>query len=382
MEWEYLKAALKAFNFGPSLLNWIDVLYNEASICVINNRHACSFFRLQRGVRQGCPLSGLLVIIGIELRARALKNDQSSKGINVETKEIKITQYADDSTVFLRDEESVEQLLRLLDEFKSISGLEINTSKTEAMWLGRWRDETHIPFNFKRPKEPICVLGIYFSYNTEHASKLHFEEKMNKLEKTLNGCKRRKLTLLGRINIVKPLGLSKLIYNASVLSIPRHLAKEINRIAFSFIWEGKPAKVKCQYDIKMLALDNLPNFYRTLLAYLQDLNSITTADVDDVPDKIIWNNQNILIKGKSIFYSSWFKRGIINIRSMMTENNLFLPLPELRQKFNLEITFTLYYGLVSSISKEWKSSLNGALSRDNDIVEKATCSIKTLPAPP
>ena len=202
IEWEYLKAALKAFNFGPNLLNWIDVLYNKASSCVINNGHSSSFFRLQRSVRQGCPLSGLLFIIGIELFARALKNDQSIKGINVETKEIKITQYADDTTVFVRDEESMEQLLRLLDEFKLISGLEINTSKTEAMWLGCWRDKTHTPFNFKWPKEPICALGIYFSYNTEHANKLTFEEKINNLEKTLIGWKRRKLTLLGRVNIV------------------------------------------------------------------------------------------------------------------------------------------------------------------------------------
>ena len=67
---------------------------------------------------------------------------------------------------------------------------------------------------------------------------------MNNLEKTLNGWKRRKLTLLGRINKVKTVGLSKLIYSASVLSIPKHLVKEINRIAFNFIWDGKPAKAK------------------------------------------------------------------------------------------------------------------------------------------
>jgi hypothetical protein len=73
------------FNFGPNLLNWIDVLYNEASSCAINNAHASSFFRLQCGVRQGCPLFGLLFIIGIELCARALKKDHSIKGINVET---------------------------------------------------------------------------------------------------------------------------------------------------------------------------------------------------------------------------------------------------------------------------------------------------------
>ena len=437
IEWEYLKAALKAFNFGPNLLNWIDVLYNEASSCVINNGHSSSFFRLQRGVRQGCPLSGLLFIIGIELFARALKNDQSIKGVNVETKEIKITQYADDTTVFVKDEESVEQLLRLLDEFKSISGLEINTSKTEAMWLGCWIDKIRTPFNFKWPKEPICALGIYFSYNTEHANKLNFEEKINNLEKTLNGWKRRKLTLLGRINIVKTLGLSKLIYNASILPIPKHFVKEINKIAFHFIWEGKPAKVKrstiirekkcgglkmldfevmdkalklawierlktnssaswkiipelgvkqyggltflikCHYDIKMLSLDNLPNFYHTLLAYLQDLNSIITAD-GNVLEKIIWNNQNIVINEKSIFYSSWFNKDIISIRSLMTEYNQFLSLSELRQKFNLEIPFTLYYGLVSAIPKEWKSSLKNALPRGNDIVEKAICSTKPL----
>ena len=146
--------------------------------------------------------------------------------------------------MFVKDEESVEQLLRLLDEFKSISGLEINTSKTEAMWLGCWIDKIRTPFNFKWLKDPICALGIYFSYNTEHANKLNFEEKINNLEKTLNGWKQRKLTLLGRINIVKTLGLSKLIYNASVLPIPKHFVKEINKISFNFIWEGKPAKVK------------------------------------------------------------------------------------------------------------------------------------------
>ena len=103
IEWEYLKAALEAFNFGPNLLNCIDVLYNKASSSVINNGHSSSFFRLQHGVRQGCPLSGLLFIIGIELFARALKNDQSIKGINAETKEIKITQYTDDTMHRVRE---------------------------------------------------------------------------------------------------------------------------------------------------------------------------------------------------------------------------------------------------------------------------------------
>ena len=84
----------------------------------MHNGHASEFFLLERGVRQGCPLSGLLFVIGIELFARAVKNDPNIKGINVGQKEIKITQYADDTTVLVRDCDSVPRLLKLLEEFK------------------------------------------------------------------------------------------------------------------------------------------------------------------------------------------------------------------------------------------------------------------------
>ena len=43
---------------------------------------------------------------------------------------------------------------------------------------------------------------------------------------------------------MKPLGLSKLIYNSYVLTIPEHFAKEINKLTFNFIWEDKRAKIK------------------------------------------------------------------------------------------------------------------------------------------
>ena len=43
---------------------------------------------------------------------------------------------------------------------------------------------------------------------------------------------------------MKTLGLSKLIYNTSVLVIPEHYVKEINNLTFNFIWEGKPVKIK------------------------------------------------------------------------------------------------------------------------------------------
>ena len=244
VEWSYLNAALELFNFGPDILNWFKIIYNDVSSCVVNNGHGSSFFHLQRGVRQGCPLSGILFVLGIELFARALKNKASVKGIRVDDHEIKIAQYADDTTVFVRDKESVLELLDFLREFSTLSGLEINTSKTEAMWLGQWKNNQDTPFGFKWPKEPILSLGVFFSHNQTDADELNFGAKIRDLEKSLQTWKRRKLTLYGKINIVKTLGLSKLIFNASVLYIPHHYIEQINKITFNFIWDGKPAKIK------------------------------------------------------------------------------------------------------------------------------------------
>ena len=237
--------------------------------------------------------------------------------------------------MFVSDQASVSNLLKLLCKFQHASGLEINTTKTEAMWLGAWRNREDAPYNFKWPQEPIRALGVFFAYNSDDANTLNFGEKNRKLEKTFNSWKRRKLTLHGRIKIVKTLDLSKLIYNTSVLVIPEHYVKEINNLTFNFIWEGKPAKIKkktiisdikrgglkmldfeimdkalkiawikrltdnddaawkiipefaatdygglsflieCQYDVKYLFLDNLPPFYHTLLKYWQEYNQVS-----------------------------------------------------------------------------------------------------------
>ena len=161
IEWPYIKAAINFFNFGPDILNWINMFYNDVSSCVLNNSHTSTFFLLQCVVQRGCPFSGVLFVLGIELFGRALKNNQSIKGILVNNHEIKVTQCADDITFVVRDRNSVVQLLDLLQNFSLLSGLEINTTKTEAMWLGQWKNNEDMAFGFKWPKEPILSLGLF-----------------------------------------------------------------------------------------------------------------------------------------------------------------------------------------------------------------------------
>ena len=66
---------------------------------------------------------------------------------------------------------------------------------------------------------------------------------MDGLEKTFNNWKRGKLTLLGKINIVKSSGLSKLIYNAAVLPVPKNFCDQVN-IVSCLILSGTTKKPK------------------------------------------------------------------------------------------------------------------------------------------
>ena len=67
-------------------------------------------------MRQGCPLSGLLFVLAIQLLALVIKNDPLIQGICLGKEEIKLTQYADDTTVFVTNTTSVQALLRLLEK--------------------------------------------------------------------------------------------------------------------------------------------------------------------------------------------------------------------------------------------------------------------------
>ena len=145
VEWRFLIDTLNEFNFGPDIQTWVRIFYTNVTSCVLNNGHASEFFVLERGVRQGCPLSGLLFVIGIEVLANAIRSKATIKGIKADGKDIKVSLYADDTTVFVQDLASIAQLLALLNDFKNLSGLEINTTKTEGMWLGCWKN---IPLAF------------------------------------------------------------------------------------------------------------------------------------------------------------------------------------------------------------------------------------------
>ena len=93
IEWNYLQKCLETFNFGPQLRQWINVMYSDISSCILNNCFATRQFNLERGVRQGCPLSGILFTIGIEILSNAISRSNEIKGIEIDERNtLKLTQ--------------------------------------------------------------------------------------------------------------------------------------------------------------------------------------------------------------------------------------------------------------------------------------------------
>ena len=57
IEHSFIFATFKSFGFGAQFIHWIRTIFNSTKSCVINNCYSTGFFPLERGTRQGDPLS-------------------------------------------------------------------------------------------------------------------------------------------------------------------------------------------------------------------------------------------------------------------------------------------------------------------------------------
>ena len=244
---EFLFRTLSAARFGPSFIQWIHTFYNNISSCVSNNGFATAHFDIQRGVRQGDPLSPYLFIIVLETLASTIRSDKDIRGIMVDGQEIKLGLFADDLTGFLKNDKSLIKFLELVLLFGKCSGLVINHDKSEILLLGNSfpapPNLNHTPFKDLKIKISVKILGIYFTYDHRLRRKLNFDEITKTIKDKLRIWKWRDLTIIGRIQLVKTFIIPTFLYRASLICMDKEFVNEVNKIIFDFIWKGKD-KVK------------------------------------------------------------------------------------------------------------------------------------------
>nr|XP_016438057.1 PREDICTED: uncharacterized mitochondrial protein AtMg01250-like [Nicotiana tabacum]XP_018631262.1 secreted RxLR effector protein 78-like [Nicotiana tomentosiformis] len=134
VSWKYLLHVLKKMGFAEHFINMIGNLLvnNWYSVLIIGQ--ASGFFKSNRGVKQGDPLSPTLFILSTEVVSRSLKNlflDKNFKGFGMPkwTDPLNYLAYADDTIIFSSaDPYSLKKVVDMLTNYKQISGQLINKS--------------------------------------------------------------------------------------------------------------------------------------------------------------------------------------------------------------------------------------------------------------
>ena len=176
---DFLFKTLHAYGFGYSFIQWIHTFYKNVSSCVLNNGFSTAPFSVERGVRQGDPLSAYLFIMVLEILCISVRRNKDIQGITVDTEEIKLELFADDLTGFLRNDHSLRKFMELVEAFGECSGLRINHEKSEVMLLGNGRhyslrNDTEI--GDLKIKHSVKILGVHFTYDSRAKRRLNFDE--------------------------------------------------------------------------------------------------------------------------------------------------------------------------------------------------------------
>ena len=409
LSWKFMFKALEAFGCGPDFCRWIRIFYANVKSSVLVNGSLGSWFHVQRGCRQGDPISPYIFVMCVEILGIMIRENKNIKGITVNESENKIAQYADDTELMLEgDQQSFEEAIITIQTFGNVSGLMLNTDKSSAIWLGS-RKNTHVRFmphlHIEWNPERFKILGIWFTCDLRECVRINFNEKYLEIKRMYAVWLRRQITPLGRVAVLKSLILSKVVHLWLLLpNPPDALVNDIQKSVFRFVWGNKNDKISRKVSTKSLAnggigIPDVRKFISALkLTWIRKLNVsnhkwtyILKAVVDtfEVLNKLgtvivgkvngfwvdvlkaykslgekikinkneeigaepVFCNANILIGGNVIFYRNWIEKGVYNIWHFLNDNGCFLDFQSFKTKYRIQTNFITYNGCVMAIKK-------------------------------
>ena len=241
----FLFRVLERMGFGPGFMSWLRMLYKGVYSCVRINGFLGREVEQAGGVRQGCPLSPLLYVLFMEPFAEMVRRDPGVDGVGLPGAGgmvLKIQQYADDTTLFVSSARSLGRVRALVDRFSAGTGSRINLSKSSVMLCGRWREEVRDLGGFERCQEGMKVLGVWFC--PQGSAERNWEERLALVRSRLGMWARRRLSLTGRVVVVKAVLLPLLLHLAYVFPVPARVKLALTSAMFRFLWGGRYEHVR------------------------------------------------------------------------------------------------------------------------------------------
>ena len=184
---DYISKTLEIFNFSQKTISIIKSLQKNSKSKILQNGHLSESIILGRGSREGDPISPYLFVLAVEFMGEAFRSHPEMTGITIHRQEHKISQFADDITLFMKPtERNLRVCMNILNSFFLISGLKINVEKTKAIKFGVTGDSRITlckDLNLIWTQE-FTSLGIYYNINSfDRITDLNLESKILEMEK-------------------------------------------------------------------------------------------------------------------------------------------------------------------------------------------------------
>ncbi|CAL4102396.1 unnamed protein product, partial [Meganyctiphanes norvegica] len=202
-------------------------------------------FAIKRGVRQGCPLSMILYVLSQEPLYLAIKHTKQIKPFDLPCRPTKLLGFADDTTIFVKNELSIWYLFGILEYFERASGIKLNMTKTKIFGFGEWRGRKIWPIpNVKSEMYSINILGITYSHDLDDSVEKSWSNILIKIKQKIGLMSSRYFTLYQRAIVINTTILSKVWYTAHTYPLPTKYSKLINKEIFPFLWLAKYNPIK------------------------------------------------------------------------------------------------------------------------------------------
>jgi exonuclease III len=279
---DFIKQALRFFNFGEKFISWVMTICTNRKACIITGTGKTGpTFDLERGNAQGDVISPFLfnicyqvlllkIELSLQIESIGLPNVQLEDGDLIGAANVvshrskKVFAFADDCNILAACKpETIREIVRVLNDFGKISGLECNVQKSHILPIG------HLPvitdeirdLGFSIVQE-MTVLGFEIS-NDPNILRKNAETIRDKIIGQYRIWSRYNLSLPGRINIAKTMMYSQLNYKGCVIPVPDDIITAIEDVIHGFV-SGKlnVAKDRCFKPINLggLGLFDVKNF--------------------------------------------------------------------------------------------------------------------------
>ncbi|KAJ8457104.1 hypothetical protein ONZ45_g18449 [Pleurotus djamor] len=256
IEHDYLWRVMKRFDFPERFTNTVKSLYENAETSVMINGFLSETYKINRGVRQGDPLSCLLFDFAIEPLSLMIRKSQiTGYEIPGTAERIVANLFADDTTVIMNETDELTDLQEILDDWCLASGAKFNVQKTQIIPIGskahrqavienRKMGDSTIPEHMTIIKDGDLtrILGAWFGNNCDTQSP--WTPIIERIDSELERWGKSHPTFQGRKHIIQMEIGGRTQYLAKVQGMNKQTENAIKKRIRSFFWDGKTSQVK------------------------------------------------------------------------------------------------------------------------------------------